>query len=174
MYPWIYTRAKEQPDDLALITETERWSWSELYTRAHRLASTWATIVTRGDRIALYGPSSARYIVALHAAQLLELTVVPINTRLTQTEVLRQLKQADVRLVVTDRAVDTAIPCRSFSYEKEAPDLLIRHMPKQYVQSMLFTSGTIGHPKAVEQTMLNHFSSATNARHIGSLRKIVF
>ena len=170
LYPWIYTRAKEQPDDTALITETERWSWSELYTRAHRLASTWATIVTRGDRIALYGPSSARYIVALHAAQLLELTVVPINTRLTQTEVLRQFKQVDVRLVVTDRTLDTAIPCLAFSYEKEAPDLLIRHMPKHYVQSMLFTSGTTGHPKAVEQTMLNHFSSATNAaRHIGSL-----
>lgn len=170
MYPWIYTRAKEQPDDLALITDTERLTWSALYTKAHQLASSWALLLSRGDRIALYGPSSTAYIIAIHAAQLLELTIVPINIRLSQTEVNAQLKQADVKYVISDRLLDSTVKRLPFQATRQAPDILVRHMPKHYIQSMLFTSGTTGQPKAVEQTMLNHFSSAMNAaRHIGSL-----
>lgn len=169
MYPWIYTRAKEQPDDLALITDNERLTWSALYTKAHELASSWAPLLSRGDRIALYGPSSSSYIIAVHAAQLLELTIVPINIRLSQAEVHMQLQQADVQFVISDRPIDAPVKRLPFHVVKPAPDVLVRHMPKHYIQSMLFTSGTTGRPKAVEQTMLNHFSSAMNAaRHTGS------
>ncbi|AFS69750.1 o-succinylbenzoate--CoA ligase [Exiguobacterium antarcticum] len=169
MYPWIYTRAKEQPDELALITDTERLTWSALYTKAHKLASSWAPLLSRGERIALYGPSSTAYIVAIHAAQLLELTIVPINIRLSQSEVSAQLKQANVKYVISDRLLDSNVKRLPFHAPNQAPEILVRHMPKHYIQSMLFTSGTTGKPKAVEQTMLNHFSSAMNAaRHIGS------
>ncbi|OIN66210.1 o-succinylbenzoate--CoA ligase [Exiguobacterium sp. KRL4] len=169
MYPWIYTRSKEQPDDLALITDTERLTWSALYKKAHELASAWAPLLSRGDRIALYGPSSTAYIIAIHAAQLLELTIVPINIRLSQSEVSAQLKQANVKYVISDRLLDSNVKRLPFHAPNQAPEILVRHMPKHYIQSMLFTSGTTGQPKAVEQTMLNHFSSAMNAaRHIGS------
>ena len=169
MYPWIYTRAKEQPDELALITDTERLTWSALYTKAHKLASSWAPLLSRGERIALYSPSSTAYIVAIHAAQLLELTIVPINIRLSQSEVSAQLKQANVKYVISDRLLDSNVKRLPFHAPNQAPEILVRHMPKHYIQSMLFTSGTTGKPKAVEQTMLNHFSSAMNAaRHIGS------
>ncbi|MCT4780639.1 MULTISPECIES: o-succinylbenzoate--CoA ligase [Exiguobacterium] len=169
MYPWIYTRSKEQPDELALITDTERLTWSALYTKAHKLASSWAPLLSRGERIALYGPSSTAYIVAIHAAQLLELTIVPINIRLSQSEVSAQLKQANVKYVISDRLLDSNVKRLPFHAPNQAPEILVRHMPKHYIQSMLFTSGTTGKPKAVEQTMLNHFSSAMNAaRHIGS------
>ncbi|WP_215193320.1 o-succinylbenzoate--CoA ligase [Exiguobacterium sp. s95] len=169
MYPWIYTRAKEQPNDLALVTDQARLSWQELYTAAHKLASAWASHLSRGDRIALYGPASQSYIIAIHAAQLLELTIVPLNVRLSQRELDDQLKRAQVKYVISDRTLDTDIKILPFHYMNTAPDIIVRHMPKHYVQSMLFTSGTTGRAKAVEQTMLNHFSSAMNAaRHIGS------
>lgn len=168
MYPWLYTRAKEQPKDTALITSEARLTWSELFDRASEMASAWTEYVQKGDRIALYGPSSIDYIVAIHAAQLLQVILVPINTRLTQHEIGEQLKQAKVRLVITNRAISPIVPTLPFTARSHGTKLIVRQMPKQSVQSMLFTSGTTGRPKIVEQTMMNHFSSAMNAaRHLG-------
>ena len=149
---WLDRAARERPGALAVNDLT----YAELERRAgacaHALAN--ARIAT-GDRVAamMGGPGFA---VLLHALAKLGAVLVPVNTRLTNAERERLLRDARPRFVLD--AVPQSSGEREFRHETDPDDPL----------AVVYTSGTTGTPKAVELSYGNFFASAqANAENLG-------
>jgi O-succinylbenzoic acid--CoA ligase len=134
------------------VTYTELRAAAELAAR--RLA---ARGVGPGDRVATTLPAGIDFAVLLHALPRLGAVLVPLNTRLTDRERRWQLEDCGARLTVDapvdGREADVALRT---SVEPDAP------------QTLLYTSGTSGRPKAVLHTYANHRASAlASAENLG-------
>lgn len=105
----LMTDAEVAGDTLALVTDTERITYTELTVAARELA---AGLVARGvapgDRVAIWLPNSVDWMVAHWAATLAGAIVVPLNTRNRPAEVLYILTQSGAAaLVMRDRFLHT-------------------------------------------------------------------
>ena len=71
----------------AIVDGAQRISYSELLTEVQRTAKAYAAHgVGRGDRVAIWAPNRAEFILAMLGAQYLGAAVVPLNTRYTGSE----------------------------------------------------------------------------------------
>ncbi len=74
-------------------------TWRELRTRALSLAAGIRQHCTAGDRIALVSENRCEYVELMFAAWAAEVTIVPVNFKLHDKEVLQILEDAEVSLV---------------------------------------------------------------------------
>lgn len=155
-------------DQIALVTATERLTWSELINESTRLASALTRTAPDARHIGLHASNSKDYIVAIYAVQLLGKVLVPLNTRLTRRELNTQLDQADVDVLLVDQTLDVNVPQLDVGVRDEEPLCQHHRWARDEVMSLMFTSGTTGRAKAVQQTFGNHRASAESAkRHLG-------
>jgi O-succinylbenzoic acid--CoA ligase len=145
MRDWLTQAAGRRPDHPALEAEGRQLTYAELLRAAWRRAGGLATVgVGEGDRVALRLAPGIAFCETLHALPLLGAVVVPLAPG---AEV-----PAGMRLVVDD-GNEVGAP--------EAPAAPLRHEHHpDAVHSVIHTSGTTGHPKAVELTYANHAASA--------------
>ncbi|MEA2398279.1 MAG: o-succinylbenzoate---CoA ligase [Thermoleophilaceae bacterium] len=113
---------------------------------ARRLA---AAGVGSGDRVASTLPAGSDFAALLHALPRLGAVLVPLNTRLSSVERAWQVDDCAARLVVS-------VPVDG----EEADVDPLTTVDPDGVQTLLYTSGTSGLPKAVELTYANHAASA--------------
>ncbi|MEM8535840.1 MAG: acyl-CoA synthetase [Chloroflexota bacterium] len=93
------------PQKLALLFEQEHYSFAQLYT----LATCWATSLRgaglrEGERVALFLENSPTFIAAYLGTFMAHGIVVLVNTQYRQTELRHILRDAGVRMCVTDGA----------------------------------------------------------------------
>ena len=70
----------------ALLERGETWSFARLWHETRRTASAFlARGVGEGDRVAIWAPNSREWIVAALGAMTAGATIVPLNTRLSET-----------------------------------------------------------------------------------------
>ena len=180
MYDWLTHRATATPEDLALInTDTDtRWSYSGLDAAVDETAGRLAALgIEPGDHVGMLMSTQLLSVCLLHAAQRLGLRLVPLNDRLTATELAVQIDHADLAMLVcgadTEQlAVEAAgtTPVASVDdpqWEEVQSFRAVEPEPVEPVdwamddpQLMVFTSGSTGDPKAVVLTMGNLLSSA--------------
>jgi o-succinylbenzoate---CoA ligase len=151
---WLDVAAREQPDAPAVngITYEELDAQATAWARA--LA---ADGIQSGDRVAttLGGVDFARL---LHALPKLGAVIVPVNTRLTQAEQEAVLADAEPARIV-DAPLAVAAGSDPALRDHAAPDEPF---------AVVYTSGSTGHPKAVELTYGNFQASAlANAENLG-------
>lgn len=94
--------AAKWPQAEALVEGDERWSFAELERRM--LESVGAAIaagVEPGDRVALWGPNSAAWIVAALGIQGAGGILVPVNTRFKAEEVAHVLRTSGAKMLVS-------------------------------------------------------------------------
>ncbi|MER7454512.1 amino acid adenylation domain-containing protein [Nocardia beijingensis] len=145
------------PDDLALTTESERFSYRELSAAALRLAG---GLAARGigpeDVVALALPRSARSIVAILGVLAAGAAYVPIDITQPAARIESILRQAKPRLVLSDGAglpdgIAVLPPVESF--EVVASDSAALTAPRagypEQCAYLIFTSGSTGEPKGV-------------------------
>jgi len=136
--------------------------------------------VQAGDRVALLMPTSRAYVLSLLALMRLGALAVPLNTRLTPTELRWQLKHTECRLVICHQetaalAAEIAdCGCAVVSFDKlaweerkEIPHLQPR-TPSFDLDAdfaIIHSSGTSGRPKAVALTRDNMYQSAVASAH---------
>ena len=186
MRDWLADRAAVTPEALALVdTATEtRWSYSGLDAAVEETAGRLAALgAAPGEQVAMLLSTRLRSVCLLHAAQRLGLQLVPLNTRLTETELADQLEALDPTMVVcgseTERTARRAtestsrtsrLPIasidepssttiKSFS-EVEPEPVEPVDWDLEDTQLIVFTSGTTGRPKPVVLTMGNLLWSA--------------
>jgi len=174
---WLQARTQTSPHAPALIYGEERWDYAELNRRTNALAAhLTAQGVQAGQRVAALLPNSPLYVCLIHAVARLGAVLVPLNGRLTHSELTWQIEQAGCHWLVTDEEL-SIVNCQLLIVNEalldtEVTPFTIHHSPFTIhnYQAILFTSGTSGRPKAVPLTFANHFYSAmSSAYRIGTL-----
>ena len=98
---WLTKREFLTPDKEALVEGTERLTYKELNRRVNRLCRALQQMgLDKGDRIGILSTNRVEFVQALLAAAKLGLIVVPLNWRLTPSE---------LAFNVTDSGTDTLL-----------------------------------------------------------------
>ena len=178
---WLARRAELTPAKIGLIDGEmgARYTWRTLDLRARALAALLRDRygVARGDRVAILALNAPEYLDALYACGLLGAILVPLNWRLTPTELTALLGDSEPRVILSDeRYSETArtvaarqpngiatLPFSDFPGADEA--LAARTVPFASADGeepllLLYTSGTTGAPKGA---LLSHRMLTWNA-----------
>jgi o-succinylbenzoate---CoA ligase len=191
VYPdWLAARASEFPDRTALVAGGRAWTYAELDGDATRMARQLAALGARnGDRIATLLNNGAAAAILPHATLRLGATIVPLNVRLSESEVAWQLADCAPRLLLGEsrtldeiRTADTGILSVSVDAEGaeqlgkpslgdiEEADVPLRLTHEaDSVLAIIYTSGTTGRPKGAMLTVANFWwSAAGSALNLGT------
>jgi long-chain acyl-CoA synthetase len=115
-----------------------------------------------GDRVAILDKNSDRYLELVFAVDKAGAICVPINWRLTATEVAQVVEDAEPKLLVVGeefRDRTERLSCRVLGFSELPQAAGDPHRDREdAVAWMLYTSGTTGRPKGVMLYNLNLFS----------------
>jgi crotonobetaine/carnitine-CoA ligase len=154
----------EAPDAPFLVTRDERLTYAEFDARVNRAAAAWqARGVGKGDRVAFMLENSADFLVAWFGLAKIGAILVGLNTRWKTREVADALTRTAPRLALADgdhldtvraAAVAETLSLGEFTAEAAGAAASFERPPLEANDpiSFIFTSGTTGYPKAVQQT----------------------
>jgi long-chain acyl-CoA synthetase len=127
-------------------------TYGELWERCARVAGGLrADGVRRGERVAIRMPNSLEWVLAFLGAQLAGAVPVPVNSRLTDTE---------VRYIVNDAGCSAVL-----SAGAELPDAspyAVEDLGPDDLAAIFYTSGTTGAPKGAMLSHANFLTSSEN------------
>ncbi len=163
-------------DKTALCDKNSRYSYAEMQQKVAQYRGYLnAQGVRRHDNVALFAKNSPEFIFCYMAIASLGCVVVPLNTMFTPREIAYILKDAQVKLVVTDKDLQLA---GQYNEGSTAPvQVLIAKINKDIGRDsfpdppavsveesepcvILYTSGTTGRPKGA---LLSHGNLVSNA-----------
>lgn len=170
--------AAAKPDAPALVFGESVLSWSALHDRVLRtVAALRAAGIGPGDRVGWLALNHGDYVVLFEACSRLGAVLVAINARLVAREIAFILKDADIRLLVTEigfrevalaalegTGVETIVllddahdgrPPFAEWIGGHAPDAAAHDADPQDIAIQLYTSGTTGFPKGALLTHAN-------------------
>ena len=168
----IHRHAQARPTALALWTPDRRWTYAELdaavaATGRHLRERGWAD----GARVALRLPRGPALVMLLWALWREGAVAVPISTRLPDAEAWRATNRLHARGLVTrnrealseeDGGAD-AVPPESLVVRDVTGSAASTPRPIRRRATILFTSGSTGHPTAVLHSWASHLYSAKGA-----------
>ncbi|HET7628934.1 MAG TPA: o-succinylbenzoate--CoA ligase [Bacillales bacterium] len=174
MQNWLEKRAFLTPERMALRCGETEWTFAELRERARSTAGELASRGAReGERAAVLMRNGLPLAEIIHAMPYAGLTLVPLNTRLTVSELAYQVKDAEVSMLIcdetnADKAADICgiedgidvVTYRELSGIVEEPPALNEQLEMDAIHSVIYTSGTTGYPKGVMLSHANHWWSA--------------
>jgi len=169
---WLRKRASLTPAAPAVIFAGATVTWAELDARADQVAAAlFARGVSAGDRIAALLSNGLPFVELAHAVPRAGAILVPLNTRLSPSELAWQIDDSGARLVLHDDgtaplAADAAA-LGSAELAHAAKTRVAGARPSEHpaedlgrVHSIIYTSGTTGRPKGAMLTFGNHLWSA--------------
>lgn len=178
--PFLSSRAALSPHLPALIWNGGRsmLTYAELAERVEQVASTLGEHgLKAGDRLAIWLDNSVEYVLLIHAALRLGLTLLPLNRRLSEAERTWQVEQAGCQEVITPENLKNFLadgfgdqdlrgkPLSYHDYTKYTSNL--ETQPADFVALLMFTSGTTGRPKAAQLTLRNLLAAAqASSQHL--------
>jgi O-succinylbenzoic acid--CoA ligase len=169
---WLIQRAFLTPERIALKIGEREISFNQLHNQVLQTARRLNTLgVKKGSKIGLLSHNSVEMIELIYAIKYLGGVTVLLNTRLTNSELVWQLNDAEVGHVFVESSMenvlqaDAPIPVISleFLYEIEAtsaPLAIQEEFDLDEADTIMYTSGTTGLPKGVIHTYGNHYWSA--------------
>ncbi|MEM9432414.1 MAG: AMP-binding protein [Pseudomonadota bacterium] len=162
---------RERPTKVALSDETSELTYSQLHTRAHRIAAQLNQHgLKRGERIALLSKNDVAFVDLMMAASITGVVLVPLNFRLAQPEIDFIVQDSEAKLIFSGRNfLDVARSARDNSPNCNATIEItsdgtfggwnaghtLRTIGQSDADAVLFqmyTSGTTGHQKGVQLT----------------------
>jgi fatty-acyl-CoA synthase len=173
---YLALHAGLQPDQLAVadLASGRRWSYAALDRSvgacARLLIQDYA--LTSGDRVACLGKNRAEILILHLACARTGLVFVPINWRLSPSEIGQLLEDAEPGLVFGDGEMASAgvdgVPLSVLAEKIDAADPLASAEPDPDRPSLiLYTSGTSGRPKGALLSERNLAQTAVNFGVLG-------
>ncbi|OHV20448.1 fatty acid--CoA ligase [Parafrankia soli] len=163
--PEMVLSAADRFDDAeAVVDGALRLTYTELVDRIRAAAGSFAAAgVGKGDRVAIWAPNSAEWIIAAFGLLTAGGVLVPVNTRYKAEEADDILRRSGAKMVLVQEgflgqvyAGTTCVPAvdiRSGFLSSGAPLDRPVGQDGDETADILFTSGTTGRPKGV---MMNH------------------
>jgi long-chain acyl-CoA synthetase len=155
----------------ALVSGTARPTFQELHNRVGGIAGALSRLgFEAGDRLALLLPNETEYLELMYACAWLGVAVVPLNTRLSPTELDRVLADATPRGLIRHSSLPA--PTLQLSWERvlDREPLEVREgdcpaaiYDPEAILALIYTSGTTGRPKGVAVT---HAALLANVDHV--------
>jgi long-chain acyl-CoA synthetase len=169
----LQTGLEQRPDDLAIVSTANRWSWRELDNATHNLAANLLKLgLEPGDRVASLMPNRIALLIHYMACMRAGLVAVPLNYRYMSPEIDHALEVSGATLLVShaertqDLAASKLAPLLQHGiiyYEVSdgstdefqrliQPPLDAKTLPTQKPDDpafIFFTSGSTGKPKGV-------------------------
>src|SRR5690606_936569 len=103
MPDWLGRRAETVPNRPALVTRDGTLTFAQLHERVNERARWLLGFgVEPGARVALLAANGQPFVELVHAAGRAGVILVPLNTRLTPSELAWQLQHVGARLLVFD------------------------------------------------------------------------
>jgi long-chain acyl-CoA synthetase len=158
----ILDHARHDPNGLALTDGTRTRTWAELADRTARAARLFAALgLGEGDHAALLLDNRVEAVELVHAAFFAGIWLTPVNRHLTPDEVAYVLADSNAKVLIADDehaplARESAVPTqirvgpeleRALAESSDEPPSL----DGPAGGTMLYTSGTTGHPKGVKR-----------------------
>ena len=152
------------PEAKALALSGKSLSFRELHDHVRNIAGAlWEHGFRAGDRLALLLPNETDYIEVIYACAWLGVIIVPLNTRLSATEIDHILSDASPRGLIrhSTLAAPTVKPPQELVIDKQPFNVVNSNsVPEpiydpEAVFALIYTSGTTGLPKGVALTHAN-------------------
>jgi len=172
---WLRHRAGVLPAHPALITGAGAISYAELDQRVDGVASALSAIgVGAGDRVAILAQNSVEFVEIVHALPRLGAVLVPLNLRLTASELAWQIRDAGVKVFLADESTRQLAADAASEASLQAPAMLplpparasdgmCGEHDEDEIHSIIYTSGTTGRPKGAMLTFGNFWASAVGS-----------
>lgn len=170
---WLLKRAELTPNRTAIESEDEHISFYDLHTRSRSLARKLASLnIQRGDTVAFLLENGIHTVETIHALEYIGAVIVPLNNRLTASELNYQLRDSQANLLIfdqvfADKAIkaceQTSTNATSFTDVLDLDEFdfdIITEFQLNAHHTIMYTSGTTGSPKGVILTYGNHWWSA--------------
>jgi fatty-acyl-CoA synthase len=176
-------QAKDRGDAEALVTETARLSYAQLFERARRAAGAMQALgLCRGDHVGILAPNGEDWLALFYGAALIGAVTVPVNTRFKAAEIAFCLGKSDCKAVFhAPRFLKQDFEAMVVEVRAQLPKLahavaIGRDSPKGEYRGITgilphdllliqFTSGTTAYPKGA---MLTHDNMLRNAWAAGA------
>jgi o-succinylbenzoate---CoA ligase len=170
----LVKRVSLTPERTAFVFNGRSYSFQEIYNLSYNMAGHLQKKgVTNGDFVAILLRNHIDTVMIMLALQLLGGVAVVLNNRLTAGELSWQINDSKPKLVVTEetfRNKAMELPVHIPTVWKESFDLSTHYeaniqeeVNMESICTIMYTSGTTGHPKGVLQTYGNHWWSATGS-----------
>lgn len=179
MLDFLSVSVQANPTAIALIYGDQTWTYAELNTYVRGVCGWLASNgITSGDHVGVLLHNTPDYVMLIHALMRIGAVLVPLNTRLTLDELTYQVRRGRCSVVIcaeetganAERLPVPALYIDRLGEGSLTPAYAPRQITLESPQSVVFTSGTTGHPKGAVLTYGNHLWSATaSAFRIGTL-----
>ena len=170
-HPWgtipemVSSAADRFGDAEAVVDGPLRLTFVEVAEQVRCAAGAFANLgVDKGDRIAIWAPNSAHWMIAAFGVLTAGGVVVPVSTRFKTAEAADIITRSGAKAVLTEKGFlgqdfttppgVPAIELKSGFLEDGAP--LQRAVSGTDIADIIYTSGTTGRPKGV---MMNHLQN---------------
>ncbi len=192
---WVQERAGISPNDPAVIDGNMSITFSQLHTRALSRAEQLAALgIRRGDIVASLLPNGLFGVEIFHAVHLCGATLLPLNLRLTASEIGFQLNETKAVILIVSEEQSVSL-AREVSKNSDCSPHLVMGSENNRLEwidlkeqvpisaeplssetehrseipwAILYTSGTMGTPKGVPLSA-RHFGASAMAslNHLG-------
>ena len=180
---WIRKRAYITPDRVALGKEKiEKFTYQELLLEINRVSSFLhhRLLLRKGDRIAILSQNRVEYFITYFAVAQLGLIVVPLNIRLSASELAYQIEDSGAKAILYEKELEPLYnqlnhlvsfesanifeeSYSTFNAESDQNDFEENSQDDPYI--ICYTSGTTGKPKGAVLTQENMFWNALNNQY---------
>ncbi|MFS0780451.1 o-succinylbenzoate--CoA ligase [Bacillus sp. 1P06AnD] len=173
---WLQKRASLSPDRTAIEIGKRAVTFGQLYDQSIDYA---ARLYSKGvrpfHRVGILQQNSLNLVTALHALMQTGVEIVFYNIRLSPLELAYQFSDAHIDWLITEEEFLNTVVESGFDGEKTIifNDLFSTQPSSAFVPvevfnlehtaTIMYTSGTSGHPKGVMQTYGNHWWSAVGS-----------
>ena len=188
-YDWIAHHAGRRPDKLAIqdLATGRRVTYRALDTRARQLAVHLQSLgVGKGDRVAILAPNGAEFFDLQFACGRIGAIMVPLNWRLTVPELTYIMGDAAPVVLIHDSSFQEAVAALvaatgiphtleiilgepNGSYDRALAAAgervpVVAEVQHDDVSTIMYTSGTTGHPKGA---LITHGMTFWNVVNLG-------